>query len=142
MDLPRFVGGAVGMVGYDWVRFVEDIPDANPDAIGLPDLWFVFPETVVVYDNVQHTALIVRHAHVLPGDDLKEARKREIAAIEAVIGKLRGELKAQLPVPAAESPMELKRSMEAADYHAIVEKAKEYIAAGDVFQVVLGMTNT
>ena len=43
MDLPRFVGGAVGMVGYDWVRFVEDIPDANPDAIGLPDLWFVFP---------------------------------------------------------------------------------------------------
>ena len=139
MDLPRFVGGAVGMVGYDWVRFVEDIPDANPDTIGLPDLWFVFPETVVVYDNVQHTALIVRHAHLLPGDDPLDSRKREIAAIETVIGKLRGELKAQLPAPAAQTPMEVKRSMEAADYHAIVEKAKEYIAAGDVFQVVVGL---
>ena len=45
-DLPRFLGGAVGMVAYDWVRFVEKIPDANPDEIGMPELWFMLPETV------------------------------------------------------------------------------------------------
>ena len=51
IDWPRFIGGAVGMVGYDWVRFVEQIPDENPDELGLPDLWFHLPETVVVYDG-------------------------------------------------------------------------------------------
>jgi anthranilate synthase component 1 len=68
-ELPRFIGGAVGMVGYDWVRFVERLPEPNPSQLDLPDLWFVFPETVVVYDNVRHTALIVRHVHLREGED-------------------------------------------------------------------------
>jgi anthranilate synthase component 1 len=45
VELPRFTGGAVGMVGYDWVRFIEKLPDANPDPIGLPDVWFSFPDS-------------------------------------------------------------------------------------------------
>jgi anthranilate synthase component 1 len=45
VELPRFLGGAVGMVSYDWVRFVERIPDANPDEIEMPDLWFVLGPT-------------------------------------------------------------------------------------------------
>ena len=139
MELPRFVGGAVGMVGYDWVRFIEAIPDTNPDRIGLPDLWFVLPETVVVYDNIRHTALIVRHARLSPGDDPVKARSTEIAAIEAVIRKLRGELKAQTAAPSVQTSMEVDKSMEETEYHAVVERAKEYIAAGDVFQVVLGL---
>ena len=53
LELPRFLGGAVGFVGYDWVRFVERIPDENPDECGMPDLWFVLPETVVVFDRVR-----------------------------------------------------------------------------------------
>ena len=69
--LPRFLGGAVGMIAYDWVRFVEQIPDSNPDRIGLPDAFFVLPEYVVVYDNVRHTALIAIHAEVEPGDDVR-----------------------------------------------------------------------
>ena len=79
VDLPRFLGGAVGVIGYDWVRFVEDIPDANRDEIGFPDLWFVLPETVVVYDNVRHSALVIRHADVAEGDDIV-ARFRETEA--------------------------------------------------------------
>jgi anthranilate synthase component I len=64
VTLPRFVGGAVGMVAYDWVRFVERVPDANPDETDMPDLWFVLPETIVVYDNVRKKASIVRHVDV------------------------------------------------------------------------------
>ena len=64
MSLPRFVGGAVGAISYDWVRFVEQLPDENPDPIGMPELWFSLPETVVVYDNVRHSALIVRQVEV------------------------------------------------------------------------------
>ncbi len=137
LDLPRFVGGAVGMIGYEWIRFVEEIPDTNPDRIGLPDLWFVFPETVVVYDNIRHMALIVRHAHLQPGEDPERARLREVAAIETVVQKLRGELPAEQPTPRADVEMEVERSMSEEDFHAIVKKAKEYIEAGDIFQVVL-----
>jgi anthranilate synthase component 1 len=72
MDLPPFLGGAVGMVAYDWVRNVERIPDENPDEVDLPDLWFVLPETVVVYDNVRHTASVVRHVPVSEGDDASQ----------------------------------------------------------------------
>ena len=138
MDLPRFVGGAVGMVGYDWVRFVEDIPDSNPDKTGLPDLWFVFPETVVVYDNVRHTALIVRHADLRGADDVSAVRKAEAAAIDAVVTRLRAAPGAEASSPRVSTAMDVERSMSEEDYHAIVKRAKEYIEAGDVFQVVLG----
>ncbi len=65
-DFPPFLGGAVGMVAYDWVRQVEDLPDDNPDPIGLPDLWFSLPETIVVYDNLRKSALVVRHVAAGP----------------------------------------------------------------------------
>ena len=137
LDLPRFIGGAVGMVGYDWVRFVEEIPDQNPDRIGLPDLWFSFPETVVVYDNVRHTARVIRLAEVGRASDLSAIYAAESAAIEAVVQRLRTS-----SLPAAEQepvkvPMDVERSMTEAAFHQIVERAKAYIEAGDIFQVVL-----
>jgi anthranilate synthase component 1 len=137
MALPRFVGGAVGMIGYEWVRFVEQIPVSNPDRIGLPDVWFVFPETVVVYDNVRHMALIVRHAHLAPGDDPEQVRKAEVRAIDDVVRRLREELPAQPPAAPVKTPMAVERSMSEDSYHEIVKRAKEYIEAGDAFQVVL-----
>ena len=142
LDLPRVVGGAVGMVGYEWIRFVEDIPDTNPDGIGLPDLWFVFPETVVVYDNIRHTALIVRHAHLQPGENPEAARLREVTAIESVVRKLRAELPGEPRASHVQAGMEVERSMSEEHFHAIVKKAKEYIEAGDIFQVVLAQQFT
>ena len=137
MDLPRFVGGAVGMIGYEWVSFVEAIPQSNPDQIGLPDLWFVFPETVVVYDNIRHTALIVRHVYLRPGEEPLEARSAGVQAIEAVVTQLRGDLRAEDQMPEVKVPMALERSVTEERFHAIVNRAKEYIEAGDIFQVVL-----
>jgi len=137
LDLPRFIGGAVGTIGYDWVRFVEDIPDSNPDRIGLPDLWFVLPEIVVVYDNVRHTALIVQHVQIDDGIDPAEAYGAAGDAIDAIVSRLRGALPPEPDVEPVRVPMDLDRSLTESAFHEIVERAKEYIEAGDIFQVVL-----
>jgi anthranilate synthase component 1 len=137
LELPRFVGGAVGMVGYDWVRFVEDLPDSNPDKIGLPDLWFSLPETVVVYDNVRHHALIVQVVHVAEGDDAGARYDDALDAIAAVVRRLREPMSAMPPAEPVRKQMQVERSVPEADFHEIVKRAKEYIEAGDIFQVVL-----
>ena len=137
IEWPRFIGGAVGMIGYDWVRFVEHLPDRNRDDLGLPDLSFVLPETVVVYDNVRHTALIVRHVHLQPGDDV-EARYAEAgAAVDATVALLRQPLPAEPRVGAVRTQMEVERNMTREAFEEIVKRSKEYIEAGDIFQVVL-----
>jgi len=135
--LPRFLGGAVGMVAYDWVRFVERIPDENPDELGMPDLWFVLPETVVVFDNVRHSALLVRHVEVRKGDDARRLHREAVAALDQVARRLREPLPAEPIREPVRAPMDLQRSMPREAYHEIVKQAKEHIEAGDVFQVVL-----
>ncbi len=136
-DLPRFVGGAVGMIGYDWVRFVERVPDENPDELGLPDLWFVVPETVVVYDNIRHTALIVRHVEIREGEVPRERYRDELQAIDAVVRRLREPLRPETGRAAVRAPMDVHSSVPQEKFHEIVKRAKEYIEAGDIFQVVL-----
>jgi anthranilate synthase component 1 len=137
LELPRFIGGAVGAISYDWVRFVEKIPDENPDDVGFPDLWFAFPEIVVVYDNVRHSALIVRLVEIAPGADLHALSADAVAAIDRTLATLREPLECIPPNPPVRAPMDVKRSMEREEFHEIVKRAKEYIEAGDIFQVVL-----
>ena len=137
VDLPRFVGGAVGMVSYDWVRFVERIPDENPDDIDAPDLWFVLPETIVVHDRVRQVAIIVRHVHVPEGADAAALYRRAADEIERTVRRLRGPLEPEPRHEPLHAPMDLQRSMSREAFHEIVKRAKEYIEAGDVFQVVL-----
>jgi anthranilate synthase component 1 len=135
--LPRFLGGAVGMVSYDWVRFVERVPDTNPDECGMPDLWFVLPETIVVVDNVRKTAAIVRHVAVDADTDLGRAYADAIAAIDAVVDRLREPLPAEPRRAPVRAPMDVRRSITREAFHESVKRAKEYIEAGDIFQVVL-----
>ena len=137
VDLPPFMGGAVGMVAYDWVRFVERIPDDNPDEIGIPDLWFVLPETVVAYDNHKNSALIVRHVEIKDGDDPAALYREAVADLEAIVKQLRGPLEPEPRHEPVRSPMDLSVSMEREEFHEIVKRAKQYIEAGDIFQVVL-----
>lgn len=137
--LPPFLGGAVGMVAYDWVRFVERIPDDNPDEADLPDLWFVLPETVVVFDNHQHTALVVRHVAVEPGVDTAALYRAAVAELDGVVRRLRQPPAEEPSQQAMRAPMGLQRSMTREAFHEIVKRAKEYIEAGDVFQVVLSL---
>jgi len=136
-DLPPFLGGAVGFVSYDWVRFVEKIPDANPDEVGLPDLWFIFPETVVIHDSARHTAFVVRHVEVRPGDDRAAIYEAAVSEVDAVVQKLREPLPVEAKREELRAPMALVRSSTREEFHEIVKRAKEYIEAGDIFQVVL-----
>jgi anthranilate synthase component 1 len=140
IDLPRFIGGAVGMVGYDWVRFVEHLPNPNPARQDTPVVSFVFPETVVVYDNVKHTALVVRHVHLKDGDDPKKRYAECSKAIDATVKTLRAPLDQTVEPRGVQEPMNVERNMSEAEFHTIVERAKEYILAGDIFQVVLSQT--
>jgi anthranilate synthase component 1 len=135
--LPRFLGGAVGMISYDWVRFIERIPDANPDELDMPDLWFVLPETIVVYDNVRKHASIVRHVEIRDGDDPKALYQRAAADLEGVVRRLRAPLPAEESFAPVRAPMDLHRSMTREAFHDIVKRAVEYIEAGDAFQIVL-----
>ncbi|MBW2267532.1 MAG: anthranilate synthase component I [Deltaproteobacteria bacterium] len=137
MALPPFVGGAVGMVAYDWVRFVEQLPDDNPDEARLPDLWFSLPETVVAFDNHRQVALVVRHVRVTPGADASALYRAACADLERVVQQIRTPLTEAPGDEVVRAPMDLQRSMSQEAYREIVKRAKEYIEAGDVFQVVL-----
>ncbi len=137
VELPRFLGGAVGMVSYDWVRFVERIPDANPDEVGMPDLWFVLPETIIVYDNVRKHASIVRYVELEPEDDAAALYEEAVEKLDRTVAQLRRPLPQEPRFPPIRAPMDLQRSMSREEFHEIVKRAKEYIEAGDIFQVVL-----
>jgi anthranilate synthase component 1 len=137
VELPRFAGGAVGMISWDWVRFVERIPDQNPDELGYPDLHFVFPETVVVYDNVRHSAMVIRAVAIGEQDDVALCYRQALEALEETVRRLREPLPPEPRRTAVRRPMEVQPSITREGYHRMVKRAKEYIQAGDIFQVVL-----
>ena len=129
--LPAFWTGAVGYAAYDLVRRYERLPDANPDQIGAPDLLFVEPELVVVFDHLKRKLFIIAPAAV--GDAADEARAR--ALVDAAYDRLRGPLPG-VPGDRAGRVTEFESSVTREEYMAAVARAVEYIHAGDAFQVV------
>jgi anthranilate synthase component 1 len=135
----RFPGGAVGYLGYDMVRFFEELPALRPDDLNLPDSQFMIADTLVIFDHVSHRVRILAHAHVT--DDPQRAYWEAIERIEQVAEALRRPLPPQHPparhVRLPDDPTALPSTMTRAEHRAAVLKAKEYIAAGDIIQVVL-----
>ncbi len=141
-DLPRFPGGAVGYIGYDMVRFFEELPRENVDDLNLPDCIFIFSSCLIIFDHVNHTMKVVSHAFIEAGTSpslrqadraYKSARER----IDNIIHKLRDPARI-IPRPRrrkAKSP--LKSNFTRQDFIRRVKKAKDYIRAGDAIQVVL-----
>ncbi|MCB9422767.1 MAG: anthranilate synthase component I [Ardenticatenaceae bacterium] len=135
--LPRFSGGAVGYYGYDGVRFFEKLPETAVPILEIPDAIFLLADTLVVFDHARHRLMILANAHV--NGDIEEAYVEAIQRIERVSEKLLRPLPA---VPtrrygAGQPVNQLSANMEQSRYEEIVAEAKEYIAAGDIFQVVL-----
>lgn len=134
--LPRFSGGAVGYLGYDAVRYFEKLPDSTIDDLDLPDIFFVFTDTILIFDRLSHTIKIVSNAHVR--GDAEAAYAEAIRKIEALESSLQRSLPAKpletIP-PARDVPF--SSNMPRKRYEGIVRRAKEYIQAGDVIQVVL-----
>jgi anthranilate synthase component 1 len=138
--LPRFAGGAVGFFSYDVVRHLERLPSTLSDDLDVPDAVFHFTDVLVIFDSHQHTMKVVAHAR--PGKDPKRAYDDALERIDREIARLTGTAERPAPKPASTNGGAgglpgLVSTMDRAAFEAAVEKAKEYIRAGDVFQVVL-----
>ena len=137
-ELPRFFGGAVGYIGYDAVRAFERLPATLPDDLGLPELYFVVPATVLVFDNVAQSIKVVVNVDLRdPGTDPCAAYDAAVARIDEIVRRLGNALCFPEAVPAVDEPLTVRSNLSAEEYGAMVERAKEYIRAGDVIQVVL-----
>lgn len=137
--LPRFCGGAVGYAGYDSVRYVERLPNPPPDDRHLPDLAFAFYDRMVIFDHLNKTIAVVAHAHV-DGADPGRSYREACARVDRLVERLQ-QRRVQLPlsdiVPIAAVARPYQSNFDPAAFEAAVERCKEYIRAGDVFQVVL-----
>ncbi|HOE66037.1 MAG TPA: anthranilate synthase component I [Candidatus Hydrogenedentes bacterium] len=134
--VPMFHGGAVGYMSYDQVRFFEKLPDKNPDALGLPDLYFMITDTIIVFDHVANTMKIVSNAHVQGSvDEAYHEAVRKIGGIEEALR--RPLVVATERVHSGATEGEARSNFTREGFCQAVEKAKEYIRAGDIFQVVL-----
>jgi anthranilate synthase component 1 len=136
--LPPFVGGAVGYLGYDVVRSFEALPSHRNDVLGVPDLAFVLTDTLVIFDNVAQKIKVVANVHVpsTKPSAVKAVYQDACKRIEQTIKTLRRPSRYAPPTP-RKAPIRFLSNMSQADFEKIVVQAKEYIKAGDIFQVVL-----
>jgi anthranilate synthase component I len=140
-DLPRFIGGAVGFLGYDVVRFFERVPATAVPVLDVPDALFLLADTLVVFDHARHRLMILANAHVAPDADLEMVYVEAIQRIERVSERL------LRPLPAVPTRRwgatgngrdpQLLSNKTQPQFEQMVAQAKEHIAAGDIFQVVL-----
>ena len=140
--LPRFWGGAVGYFGYDVVRQIERIPEHARTDLELPDAQVVFTDVVLAIDNLLGRAMAIRAVPVSGDQTREELRERYEATREALrrtVDRLAGSPGPE-PLALSVEPREdppLRSTMEKDEFEAAVERIREYIRAGDAFQVVL-----
>ncbi len=136
-NLPRFRGGAVGMFGYDMVRFIEVLPETAANEIDTPDMVMLFTDELVVFDHVKHRLLVMVNLN-LQADDLAA----EYASVCERIASIRDRIHAPFSEPALpvlHNPASWECSHTREEHAAMVRRTKEYIVAGDIFQGVLSM---
>ncbi len=152
-DMPPFLGGAVGYMAYDTVRYYEDIPDECKDDLDLPDSLIMIAETLVAFDHVKHRMILIANAHLDGENSVEETYQGACDQLEALRAKLQRNVSGdRLSLPGSkEKKSDSKKGLEAfndlsipvysnfkkEEFEEVVEKAKDYITAGDIFQVVL-----
>ncbi|MFQ5952778.1 MAG: anthranilate synthase component I, partial [Candidatus Omnitrophota bacterium] len=134
--LPRFCGGLVGYMGYDVVRFFENIPDKNPDDLDIPDTQFALTDTIIIFDHVDHKVKVVSNS-LIEKDDPGEAYDKACKKIDRLVEKLKGPTIEPEDKEANHVSSEIESNFTKEAFHQIVEEAKEHIRAGDIIQVVL-----
>ncbi len=136
-ELPRFSCGAVGYMAYDVVRFVEDLPDVPEDDRGLPDIFFMFFDQVIIFDHLNKTIKVVCSQRI-DGRNPDQAYDEALRRIDCTIQKLRKPVSSVSDdiEPTGEVDLPYESNIDREDYLEGVQKAKEYIRAGDIFQVV------
>ncbi len=145
--LPRFCGGAVGYAGYDTVRYVERLPNAPPDDRSIPELSFGLYDRMVIFDHAAKTVLVVAHARVAESKKaMRTAYAEACARVDQLVERLqRGVADIQLTDinPRANAQrtdsarLAVSSNFTRPEFEAAVQKVREYINAGDAFQIVL-----
>ena len=137
-NLPPMAAGLFGYLGYDMVRLMEELPPVNPDPIGIPDAILIRPTLVIVFDSVRDTLAVVTPVRPEPGVSATVAFSRAVERLSGVVDDLdrpldkeqgRDESGVLHVVPTSNTTPD--------EYKTMVRRAKDYIMAGDIFQVVL-----
>ncbi|MFH1853843.1 MAG: anthranilate synthase component I [Candidatus Omnitrophota bacterium] len=153
--LPRFFGGMVGYIGYDAVRFFEDIPDNNPDCLNVPDSIFMLADSLVIFDHSTHRIKVVSNAYngIAPFDaaqgrhsairrcsgqakHIGRVYDEAVKKIDEIVERLNSPLKGHKVAVKKKKPHGIESNFTKKEFEGLVKKAKEYIKAGDIIQVV------
>src|SRR4029077_17873327 len=137
-SLPPMAAGVFGYLGYDMVRLMEELGPPNPDPIGIPDAMLVRPTLVVVFDAVKDSIIVVTPVRPEKDIDANVALTRAVERLARVVESLDRPLDKSLTGHEA-GPIDVptRSNTTPEEYKAMVSKAKEYIVAGDAFQIVL-----
>ena len=135
-DLPPMAAGLFGVFGYDMVRLLEPLGAPNPDPLDLPDAVLTRPSLVAIFDSVRHEIVLISAAYPDAGLDAQPAHDAAVGRLDAFEAALRD------PLPVRAAPQETQAPafaspVDEAGFGEMVARAKDYIAAGDIFQVVL-----
>jgi anthranilate synthase component 1 len=141
--LPPMAAGIFGYLGYDMVRHMERLAPAKPDPIGVPEAMMIRPTIMVVFDGVRDEISVVTPVRPQSGVSARAAFEAAQTRLEGIVGVLEGPL-AHVPPPVDPTLVadEARSNTSEAEFHAMVVKAKDYIVAGDIFQVVLSQRFT
>jgi anthranilate synthase component 1 len=136
--LPRFTGGAVGYIAYPMIRFWEKIPQTKKDDLNIPDMFFMITEIVVAFDHVQHKMKIICNTFIKNTDKkyLNKLYDKTIKKIDNVIAKLQNSDTTKKQNNKKKDPSKWKSNFDRKDFIESVSRAKKYIKAGDILQVV------
>jgi anthranilate synthase component 1 len=134
-DLPGFTGGAVCFMGYDCVKYFEKIEISGEDYLDAPEFIFYMTDKLVIFDHLSNSMKILKNVYV-NGNPLEQLYKEAVDEIDEVIDNLRKPTVVE-PLEIIEDDIEFRSNMTEKEFAEKVEKAKEYIFNGDIFQMVL-----
>src|ERR671927_835989 len=139
-NLPAFVGGAVGYFSYDAVRYLEKLPHAPPDDLHVPEAYFAVTDTLIVFDHLRHKVLVISLVDAarlrdVEGEGFAAAYRRAADDVRRVVERLSTPLGRRV-LSVGSGSLEISSNFTKASYEEAVERAKEYIRAGDAFQIL------
>ncbi len=140
-SLPRFFGGAVGYVNYDVIKSLEKIPNLLSQDIELYDCYFMITDILLVFDNLKQKVKVISNVFLNDYESLEKAYQEAEDKIEGMVTKLQSPTPSPPPKKSL-PPSHLRSNLNREDFIEAVERAKEYIKAGDVIQVVLSQRFT
>ena len=137
--VPPFFGGALGYVAYDAIEQFHGIVNRKKDPLGMPEIFLLFVQTLIAFDNLKHTIKVIDNIHIEPGKNLRRAYDGAVKRIHQVISTLQKKPRGIEPrdLSPATGKRKFRSNLSRKAFHQAVNRAKEYIKAGDIIQTVL-----